>query len=379
MDIRPIVIIYRLQLFKTSEPFIWEQVKAYRKFQAIFVGRKIYGTVPEKIDFVTLDKSDRAIWSQVLLVLTRNPTGFQRELKERGIGPALIHAHFGVDGVYALPLSKSLGVPLVITFHGFDATLSSRALLCSGKPAWLNYLLYRKKLAREGDLFICVSDYIRQQLLELGFPANRTITHYIGVDTQKIQISHDPGTSKIVLHVVRLVEKKGTSYLLEAFAQVADQENEIRLVIIGDGPLRSSLQNQVSTLGIAHKVDFLGALSHDDVLKWMHKSRLLVLPSVTSRTGDSEGLGIVLLEAAAAGLPVLATWHGGIPEAVVDGQTGFLVPERDVNMLAERLSIFFRDDNLCREMGRAARYRAVEYFDVHKQSALLESIYEKLL
>src|SRR6201999_1336894 len=104
--------------------------------------------------------------------------------------PALLHAHFGIEGVYALPVAKRLGIPLITTFHGFDATLSTAALLRS--PAWANYPLFRRSLARRGALFLSASAFIRERLLAMGFPESRTRVHYIGVDCRAIR-PREPG------------------------------------------------------------------------------------------------------------------------------------------------------------------------------------------
>ncbi len=130
---------------------------------------------------------------------------------------------------------------------------------------------------------------------------------------------------------------KGTRYLLRAFATVARRHDDVQLVIIGDGPLKRSLQALAASTGLRERVEFLGARPHAEVLALMRKAAMLVLPGVRTASGREEGLGMVLLEAAATGLPVIASRVGGMPECVLDGRTGFLVPERDAAALAERM------------------------------------------
>ncbi|MHB1240956.1 MAG: glycosyltransferase, partial [Gammaproteobacteria bacterium] len=174
------VVVYRHNLFRISEPFIVQQAGRLRRFKPLYLGRFRYGSVPLGAESLALE--DLAGLGRfhrlVSQVITRDPRSYLRLLAGRR--PALIHAHFGVEGVYALRLAKRLGVPLVTTFHGFDATLSTAAMLCS--PVWANYPLFRKRLARQGDLFLCVSSFIRERVLALGFPEERTHVHYIGVD-----------------------------------------------------------------------------------------------------------------------------------------------------------------------------------------------------
>jgi glycosyltransferase involved in cell wall biosynthesis len=213
----------------------------------------------------------------------------------------------------------------------------------------------------------------------MGFPRNRIVTHYTGIDVTKISPNFQPKKSNLILQVARLVEKKGTEYLIEAFRKIAVHDKNCSLVIIGDGPLRKNLIRKVSSYGLQDRITFLGARPHQEVLDLMQKAFVLVQPSVTARSGDSEGLGIVFLEAAASGIPVIGTQHGGIPEAVVDGITGFLVPERDADALAEKLLVLLSDKSLQEKMGRAGRKMVEEKFDIRRQTEKLERIYEGLL
>jgi len=369
------VIIYRNQLFKISESFITNQAEALQKFNPIYMGRKTFAQAPDHAKVISMDNASK--FENIRYVLFRNISYFKE--KALKYNPKLIHAHFGVEGVYAMNLARELDVPLITTFHGFDATTIDSALLFSKKPAWINYLLYRKQLAKRGDIFICVSDFIRNKVLSLGFPEDRTITHYIGIDTNiKGDILERPN-HKTILHVARLTEKKGTKYLIDAFATISKEDKETKLIIIGTGPLEHKLKEQVEKLNLNERIMFLGALPHSEVLKWMQKADIFSLPSITADSGDSEGLGMVFLEAAIYEVPVVATLHGGIPEVVKNGETGFLVPEKNSKELANKLLILLKDENLRKKMGRAARQMVKEKFDIKKQTQKLEKIYQDLL
>ena len=371
------VAIFRHNLFKTSEPFIAQQAQLLRRYRPIYLGRLRFGPPPEGAECLALQ--DLARGSPLPLIgwqlLSRDPRPYRRLLE--GHRPSLVHAHFGVEGVYALPLTRRLRVPLVTTFHGFDATLATYALLSS--PAWAHYPLFRRKLAREGDLFLSASSFIRDRILALGFPEARTRTHYIGVDCGAIRPRQPAEEQPAILHVARLVEVKGTRHLLRAFAALPHRHGGVQLVIIGDGPLRRSLQALATRLGVRDRVQFLGALPHAQVLAWMRRAAVLVLPGVRTATGRTEGLGLVLLEAAATGVAVIGSRVGGIPEAVIDGRTGFLVPERDEGALGERLGELMDDAALRHRMGAEGRALAEQRFDIHQQTALLETLYDGLL
>jgi colanic acid/amylovoran biosynthesis glycosyltransferase len=371
------VAVFRHNLFKVSEPFITQQAQQLRRYKPLYLGRLRYGEAPVGENSLVL-RDVLGSWPLARIgwqMVTRNPAPYQRLLADRR--PALIHAHFGVEGVYALPLAKRLGIPLVTTFHGFDATLSTAALLTS--PAWANYPLFRRRLRRQGDLFLCTSGFIRDRVLEMGFPEARTRVHYIGVDCRAIDPRHPAEETATILHVARLVEVKGTRYLIRAFDRLARRSANAELAIIGDGPLKRSLEALVKSLGLERRVRFLGALPHAQVLAWMRRAAMLVLPSVRTSTGRVEGLGMVLLEAAAAGVPVVGSRIGGIPEGIVDRQTGFLVPEKDPAALARRMADLLDDPAMRRGMGARARALVEERFDIGRQTNILETFYDALL
>jgi colanic acid/amylovoran biosynthesis glycosyltransferase len=371
------VAIFRHNLFKISEPFIAEQAQHLRRYRPLYLGRLRFGRPPDGArSFALQDLYRRCALPRIgWQMITGDSRAYRRLLEHQR--PSLIHAHFGVEGVYALPLAERLDIPLVTTFHGFDATLRTHALL--GSPAWFRYPLLRRKLAREGDLFLCASSFIRERVLAMGFPESRTHTHYIGVDCRAIQPREDFEERPVILHVARLVEVKGTRYLLKAFASVARRYDGVQLLIIGDGPLRRPLQALAASVGVRDRVEFLGSLRHAEVLAWMRKAAMLVLPGIRTATGRVEGLGMVLLEAAATGLPIIGSRVGGIPECILEGRTGFLVPERDEAALAERMGELLEDAAKRRQMGTEGRALVERRFDIHRQTEALENLYDTLL
>lgn len=372
--VNPCVALLRHQLFLPSEVFIAEQARALRKFAPLLFGRVLAGEPHPGLSYYV---PAVGALERLSYVLTRNPRLFLPELSKRR--PVLIHAHFGVEAVYGMEIADRLGIPLVTTFHGFDATLKRADLLASRKPTWIQYLLKRGELKRRGALFICVSESIRSQLLRLGFPAERTRLHHIGVDTAAFASSAAPDQEPVILHVARLVEKKGTAYLLEAFARISAKHPRAQLVVIGAGPLRDRLALSAAELGIDARVRWLGALPHAEVRQWLRRAAVFCLPSCTAASGDEEGLPISLLEAAASGVPVVATRHGGIPEAVEDGGTGYLVPERDADSLAGALDALLSSESLRQRLGDQARCIVHSRFDLHRQTRGLEQLYEAVL
>jgi colanic acid/amylovoran biosynthesis glycosyltransferase len=254
------------------------------------------------------------------------------ELAATPIAYDAILCHFGPYGQLALSL-RNLGLmqgPIVTAFHGYDL---SRQLRSAGDDTY-------QRLFRDGDLFLPISEHWRNRLIELGCPPSRTIVHRMGVDRGcfVVPVRQPPTPDRFrLLTVGRLVEKKGMEYAVRAVASLAGRLPGLEYTIIGDGPLKDELATLSRQLGVDHHVRMLGSRTTDQVASEMRRAQVLVAPSVTAEDGDQEGIPVVLMEAMASGLPVVSTLHTGIPELVVDGQTGYLVPERDVTALADRL------------------------------------------
>ena len=373
-DCRPAVAIFRSPLFNASESFVQAHAAGLVRYRPLVVGLEDKGHAwPELSDRLVLPGSK---WEALRFKLLGDVSAMAERLRPES--PRLVHAHFATDGLLALPLARALGAPLVTTLHGYDVSRSRGRMLASGRLSWIDYALRRRRLMEEGRLFLAVSEAIRARALAQGYPAERTFTHYLGVDLGHFGV--DPGAAEpgLVLHVGRLVEKKGTELLLDAFARLPRQASA-ELVILGDGPERSRLERRCSELGIGSSVRFLGAQPRDEVAAWMRRAWLVAAPSVTARDGDSEGLPTVVVEAAASGVPAVGTDHAGIPEAILDGKTGLVVPERDTEALAGSMARLLDSADLRHRMGTAARALAQDKFDSARQNALLEERYDALL
>ena len=361
--------IYRTAFPLASEPFIVEQAAALRRYEPLMVTRTRCGTTA----LPTRAMSDRPLGAArtAAFAVTRSARLF-------GSLPdlALIHAHFGPDGVYAEAVARRLRVPYLVTFHGFDATMTRAALWRSRKGYAIQFLLRERQLQRTASAFIAVSRFIADRLRTRGYPADKIIQHYIGVDTARFQPVRRSGDSYI-LCVGRAVEKKGIETVLRALARIAPRHPGIRLVHVGGGPLLGRLQALAGELGISKVVDFRGPRPHAEIVELMRNASLFTLASCTAESGDAEGLGIVFNEASACGVPIVATRHGGIPEAVLHGETGLLSAERDDAAMAEHLDALLADRGLAERLGKRGRELVCEQFDLHKQTARLEDIYDR--
>lgn len=295
----------------------------------------------------------------------------------RALAPSLLHAHFGPDGVTALPLARQLRLPLIVTFHGYDATIHDTVWRASARLRDRRFPARRTRLLREGALFIAVSNHIARQLTLRGCPPEKLVTHYIGVDTDVFSPVPQRAHGLEVLFVGRLVEKKGVAYLLRAMREVQDAEPDTRLTLAGDGPLRAELEALACSLNL--RCTFLGRQSPEEVRGLMARADVFCLPSVTARNGDTEGLPTVLVEAQAMGLPAVTSDSAGNPEAVRHEQTGLVVPEKDERALARALLRLLREEQTWRRFSLAAREWTLDRFDARKQARVLEELYEEVL
>lgn len=372
---RPPIVIYRDWLLPPSETFVRAQGEGLRKYLPFYVGfRRVAGLeLPEERTFVLNNGSLGGYLKENLF----KAAGYSPRLRGKllSIAPRILHAHFGFDGTTLLPIAIRLPLPFVVTYHGFDATVRWELLRLSRQGR--RYLRRLTELQERCGLFVAVSKFIRNQLLERGFPEYKVRVHYIGIDTSRFTASADAERKPIVLFVGRLVEKKGCEYLIRAMQCVQRAEPEAELVVIGDGPLRAGLEKLAkSTLS---RVSFLGTQTQKQVRDWMNRASVFSVPSVTAASGDAEGFGMVFLEAQSMGLPVASFATGGIPEAVAHGETGLLAPERDWQALSGNLLTLLTDKGAWRKMSNAAQQRVRRDFDLVKQCEELEAIYDDLL
>jgi colanic acid/amylovoran biosynthesis glycosyltransferase len=373
-DQRPLAAIFRSPVFNASETFVRAQAAGLSAYQALVVGLEDKGHVPPVLQDRVWFPRSRAHGLAVRAL------GHWGEFGDRiaAARPVLLHAHFGPDGLIALPLARRLGIPLATTLRGYDVTRSRASLLASGRLSWMRYALSERRLMEQGDLFLAVSDALRDQAIARGFPAERIFTHYNGVDLEFFRPAEIESDGKRIFHVGRLVEKKGTELLLRALVGVRAEVPDAHLMICGDGPLRASLERRAGELGLGDAVTFVGQLLPRDIAAMLRRGAVLAAPSITAKSGDAEGLPNVVVEAAASGLPVVASDHGGIGEAVIDGQTGFLVPEHDTALLAARIVELLQADEMRRQFGTAGRKLAEQRFDAARQMRLLEARYDAL-
>lgn len=372
----PVVVIFSSLLLPPSQTFIRAQGEELQQFTPYYVGSRLVKglSLPSERTLVVNRGGFLGAAEEGLFKFSGLAPRLYQQVRQ--LNPALIHAQFGLSGALALPLAREFKVPLVVHFRGADATVKDEYARRSSVNHWI-YFRRREALKREVRLFITVSKFIKEKLLEQGFPPDKIVAHYSGINTENFQPDPAVPREPVVLFVGRLTEKKGCEYLIQAMAKVQAVMPDVELAIIGDGPLRPNLEALAAKL--LHRYRFLGLQPPDVVRSWMNRSRLLAAPSVTASQGDSEGLPNVVVEAQAMGLPVISTFHAGIPEGVIHGETGFLAAERDWNGLAEHSLRLLKDPSLWQRFSVKGQERVRAGFDRRKQTRVLEGIYQAVL
>lgn len=284
--------------------------------------------------------------------------------------PDIIHAHYMMGGAFMLPYARRHNIPLVVTGHGYDVTRR----LDPASSYGILYAFWRRVLIKSESIVLPVSDYLRGKLIAQGFREQKTRVHYLGIEVQdrpQADVSLSPPR---IVYAGRLVEKKGLDKVIEAFAIVRQTLPSAQLHVAGDGPLRGFVEKAAHRIG---GITYHGAMSNKDVLALMATARVFTMPSREAANGDSEGFGLVLIEAQSMGIPVVSSNETGTAEALIDGTTGFAVDPRDSKRLAAAYLRLLLDSQLAGSMGQAAYSYVREHFDIRNQTARLEAIYEE--
>lgn len=260
----------------------------------------------------------------------------------------VVLAEYGPSGVAVMDVCQQAGIPFLVHFHGYDA---HRTDILSDQGR------HYPEMFRKAAGLIVVSHHMKAALTALGAPTEKL--HHIpyGVDIAAFPPTAGPAQPPYFLALGRLTPKKAPLLTLAAFSEVAAAVADVRLVLAGDGELQTACADWVAANGLGDRVEFRGAVAHAEVSALLQGASALVQHSVTTESGDAEGLPLAVLEAMATGIPVVATRHAGIPDAVTHGGEGWLSAEGDVTAMAAHLRQVLADPGAARAMGQAGRAR----------------------
>ena len=293
----------------------------------------------------------------------------------RAENASLVHAHQGWEGARVAPAVDRLALPFVVSFYGRDATRLPR------NPYWRR--LYRPLFSR-AERIIAEGSHMGETLARIGAPSAKIRVVHLGVDPASFSFQERqlPDESRPIVGLIAASfrEKKGIVYALEALGLLRDRQPRFRLRIVGDGPLRASIESRITALGIGDRVDLLGYRPYPAYRDELDRAHFFLAPSVVASDGDSEGgAPVSLLDAQASGLPVVATTHCDIPEITVPGGSALLVPERDAGALADQIDALLSQPERWPEMGRVGRAHVEAEFHIETQVDRMASVYDELL
>ena len=285
----------------------------------------------------------------------------------------IIHSQFGTLSYRGMAFQK-INAPqakLVTTFRGDDI---SRFVRERGDRIY-------DELFQTGDFFLVNCEFFKQRVVKLGCDPNKILVHRSGLDCSSYPFTPRTPAADGKVRIAttgRLVEKKGIEYAIRAVAKQA-KLSSIEYNIIGDGELRANLQLLIDELNVGDFVKLLGWKNEQEIIEILNQSHIFIAPSVTAADGNQDAPINVLKEAMAMGLPVISTLHGGIPELVEDGVSGFLVPERETEALAAKLADLINYPESWSAIGKAGRAYVEEQYNIHPLNDRLVQIYQQLL
>ena len=377
----PVAAQFVVTFLKPEMLHIYRQITALRAFRpVVFCQKRENAELFPFADLITFPKPrthqlrrlvQRQLLRQPITIYRSEARAIAAEL--RSSGARLLHIYFGHIGVFLLPLFEFCDVPVIVSFHGADAQIDLH------KRAYLDRT--REMLAK-AQLLLVRSESLAARLVELGADRGKVRIHRTGIPLAAISYIPREAPSNGTWHCLqacRLIEKKGLATTLRAFAEFAKSYKLARLTIAGEGPQLPELQALARSLGIADLVTFTGFLTQEKLRELFTRGHLFLHPSELAGDGNQEGVPNSMLEAMASGLPVLATNHGGIPEAVEHGVSGFLTAERDAGALAKSMRQLASAPALYATMSAAARRRVETEFDLETQARVLERYYFEAL
>ncbi|MEW5597095.1 glycosyltransferase [Peribacillus frigoritolerans] len=287
----------------------------------------------------------------------------------------LIYARFGTGGLQMLPVKQATNLPMLTSFHGYDVSRKAETLI-------EDYTAKLPELFMKGEMFTVVCEHMRNRLINLGCPSHKIVVLKSGIDLDKFPFHPKAPAKKDkidILSVGRLTEKKGMNILIQAFARIAGKYPNSRLTIIGDGEERVNLESLIEKLHLHGRVNLVGKRSHPEVREHLMNCDLFCIASLTGSDGNEEGIPNVLMEALAVGRVVVSSAHAGIPELIHHGETGYLVPEKDVDALSAMLIYALEHDSEWIQLAEKGRRKVEQEHDIRKQVRKLEQVFTHLI
>lgn len=295
---------------------------------------------------------------------------FQRflkaSLKKNEINVVL--AEFGYIAEQNLQVIKELKLPLIVHFHGLDASVQ-RIIKHHN-----NY----KRIFEYARFIIVVSKKMYGDLKGLGCPEEKLMYNVYGPREDFLNVKPKFSKNQFIA-IGRFVDKKAPYYLILAFKKVLEKFPETKLIIAGNGELWNSCKNIIKYYGLANNILLPSVINKEQYLGYLQESLAMIQHSITADNGDSEGTPVSILEASAAGLPVISTRHAGIPDVIIDGETGLLVDEHDVESMAKKMEILLENKAWAIKLGKSGNENIRNYFSLERHLKILDNLIEECI
>ena len=356
----------------TNGSWVYHQLSRLQRYQAVVLTQEVQNL--DEFPVARLHSAQEyPFWKRGCNRLIRKLSGeypfYGAILRDEGA--SLIHAHFGYQGCRCLQARRESGLPMLTTFYGADATQFARL------EYWQRFY---QRLFAQGELFLVEGSALADCLEQVGCPPAKIRLHRLGVDLERIPfVERRPAERVRFLICAPFREKTGIPDALRALGRAQSRRSfDFEVVLIGDGPERPSVLAAIQEAGLGDRVVLRGMLPYSAVLAELGRCHLLLQTSRIAADGDTEGgAPVILLDAQASGMPVVATRHADIPEYVRDGESGLLAAERDVEGVAECILQLVAAPEEWAAMGRAGRQHVEANYNAATQAARLEAIYDE--
>lgn len=352
-----------------TETFIVNQINALNKLEHVVF----------TIEYHNFLEANATVYSPKLnenfatkFLRKKHKTFFESEFKN--LAPTVIHGHYITDSIFFNPLTKNSNCFKICSCYGYDVSVIPRKYGVLAK-------YFYKKIFKEYDLFLAMTEEMKKDLLEIGCPASKIKVHYHGINTKLFEVHRDyqlKSQTLNLLTIASLFPVKGHMSVLKALnIFVKNHPNKkISYTIIGDGFSKKEFQSYVDKNELVNNVKFIPAVKHGEKFnEYLREAHVFLHPSITTKENDKEGIPGAIVEAMASGLPVISTLHGGIPYIIEHGKTGFLVEEHDSNTIAGFIEKLYDNADLRSEIGQNAKKYAQNKLDIYEKAKDLEAIY----
>jgi colanic acid/amylovoran biosynthesis glycosyltransferase len=366
------VVIFRRNYLPVSETFVSDHIRHLRAFAPLVVcEHEMPAAHRTPHQPLVIGEGRLSRW-----LFTRWGLSSRFDALLRDHQPDLVHAHFLTDAAALLPFMERNKLPFVVTAHGYDAATYDEHLGAFEDGRWL--LARRNRLIRRVDKVICVSEFIRQELLKRGFPAEKLVVCHLGIELDAFPVAAaDANARRGVFSVGRLVEKKGMHLLVQAYAALPEPlRAQHPLRIIGDGPLRGALQDLAGQLNV--DVQFLGSQPRTEVLRELGSAAVFCLASRRAANGDAEGMPIAIMESLASGSPTCIFDDQPMAPILRAAGAGLLPEAGNVQALADSLERALTDAGERERLAVVGRQVVEQHFDLGRNVAALEGHYESV-